>query len=85
MGVVEKRAIRVVADLRGNLLSITGVPTTITVYAHGLDRRPSAVFITHTAYGTTGVVREVVASRNTSAISLQGSISGIGVDVTVVP
>jgi len=85
MGFVDKRAIRVTTDLRGNLISITGVPTTATAYAHGLTQTPKAVFITHTGYGTTGVVREIVASRNTSAISLQGSISGIGVDVVVVP
>jgi len=85
MGMVEKRAIRVTTDLKGNLLSISGVPTTITAYAHALSKRPSAVFVTHTDYGTTGVVREIVASRNTSSVSLQANISGVGVDVIVVP
>jgi len=85
MGMIEKRAIKVTRDLRGTLMSITGIPTTITAYAHGFDKVPSHVLITHTDYGTTGIVREVRASRNTSSISLQGSISGVGVDVLVIP
>jgi len=85
MGFVEKHAIKITRDLKGTLLSITGVPTTITAYCHGFDKVPSHVFITHTDYGTTGVVREIRASRNTSSISLQASISGVGVDAIVLP
>lgn len=85
MGFVEKHAIKITRDLKGVLMSISGVPTTITAYAHGFDKVPSQVFITHTDYGTTGIVREIRASRNTSSISLQANISGVGVDVLVLP
>lgn len=36
-------------------MSITGVPTAVTAYAHGFDKVPSHVIITHTDYGITGV------------------------------
>lgn len=104
MGMVEKRAIIITRDLKGVLISITGVPTTITAYAHGFDKVPRHIFITQTDYGITGasvivyttagvtglaaiasLVREIRASRNTSSISLVSSISGIGVDVLVIP
>lgn len=85
MGMVEKHAVKITKDLRGTLISITGVPTTPTAYAHGFSARPTYVFITHTDAGTTGIVMEVKASRNTSSISLQGNISGVGVDVLVIP
>jgi hypothetical protein len=85
MGMVEKHNIKITSDLRGTLISITGVPTTPTAYAHGYGKVPSFVFITHTLAGTTGVVLEVKTSRNASSISLQGSISGIGADVLVLP
>jgi len=85
MGVVQERAIIITRDLKGTIRSITGVPTTITAYAHGFNKVPAHVFITHTDYGTTGIVREIRASRNTSSISLQANISGVGVDVVIIP
>jgi len=85
MGFVEKRAIKITRDLKGTVVSITGVPTTITAYAHGFNKVPSHVLITHTDYGTTGIVREIKASRGTTSISLQANISGVGVDVMVIP
>jgi len=85
MGMSEKRAVEITRDLKGVLMSITGVPTTITAYAHGFSKVPRHVFITMTDYGTTGIVREIKASRNTSSISLQSNISGVGVDITIIP
>jgi hypothetical protein len=85
MGMVEKHKVELLKDLQGVKISVSGVPTTITNYGHGLGRRPSVVLLTHTDYGTTGVVREIVASRNASVIALQASISGVGVDVIVIP
>lgn len=104
MGMVEKHAVKITRDLKGVTMSITGVPTTATAYAHGFDKVPSHVFITHTDYGITGMsvivyttpgvtglvlvggrVREIRASRNTSSISLESNISGVGVDVLVIP
>lgn len=104
MGMVEKRAIKITRDLQGVLMSITGVPTTATAYAHGFGKVPTHVIINHTDYGITGRaviaytspgvtglvlvggrVREIRASRNTSSISLESNISGVGVDVLVIP
>jgi hypothetical protein len=85
MGMVEKHRVELLKNLGAVKLSVSAVPTTITNYGHGLSKRPSHVIITHTAYGTTGVVREIVASRNASVVALQASISGIGVDVLVLP
>jgi hypothetical protein len=85
MGMVEKHNIKIKTDLRGTLVTITGVPTTITPYTHGFSAVPSFVFITMIDGGTTGIVREIKASRNSSSISLQANISGVGVDVLVVP
>lgn len=85
MGMVERHAIKITRDMKGTLITITGVPTTITPYAHGFGAVPSFVFITHIDGGTTGIVREIKASRNTSSISLQANISGVGVDVLVIP
>jgi len=91
MGMVEKHAIKITRDLKGVLISITGVPTTATAYAHGFDKVPSHVIITHTDYGITGLsgigtlVREIRSLRNTSSISLASSLSGVGVDILVIP
>lgn len=104
MGFVEKRAVKITRDLKGVLMSITGVPTTVTAYGHGFDKVPGHVIIIHTDYGITGsvvivytspgvtglvlvggIVREIRASRNTSSISLAANISGVGVDVLVIP
>jgi len=85
MGMIERHAVKITKDLKGTLLSITGVPTTSTAYTHGLGASPSFIFITPTGSGTTGVVREIKTSRNSSSITLQGSLSGISVDVLVIP
>jgi len=96
--------IKITKHLRGVLITITGVPTTVTPYAHGFNTIPSQVIITHndqgitgsavivyTAPGTTGlvlvggIVREIKNSRNASSISLAANISGVGVDVIVIP
>ncbi len=82
---VDKHAIKITGDMKGVLISISGVPTTPTAYAHGFGAVPTYVLITHTAAGTTGVVQEVKTSRNSSSITLQASISGVGADVLVVP
>jgi len=85
MGMVEKHRIIMRVDVGGILISISGVPTTITTYSHGLGIKPGAVFITHTDYGTTGIVREIKTGRSTTGIQLQANLSGVGVDILVVP
>jgi len=104
MGATEKRRTSLRLDTGGTRLSISGVPTGVTAYAHGFNKAPETVLIIHTDYGITGtsiiaytspgvtglvlvggIVREIRASRNTSSISLAANISGVGVDVMVLP
>lgn len=74
MGFVEKRAVKITRDLKGVLMSISGVPTTVTEYGHGFDKVPANVIITHTDYGISGTAAIMHTTGALTSLVLIGGI-----------